>query len=366
MGAVHDNRILLSTSFGSFEELAALVHAWDTDFRQLRRSEGGHRLLHVEVDGLLMSRAQFGCHVNQRGATPRGFRTYALLEESCPPVYWFGRKVGPDDLLIFPDNGEIEAISRPGFCHHTVPIMTDELADFFERAGGPDLNRLLGPEDTVISLAPERSRQLRAHLRKVSFDPAKLKRSLAICDAYRDRLFAILLEVFCDKAGRDLPRGRRQQSHRLRSVVRMLQDRRNEPQRIADFCASVGLPERSLNEMFRRELGMSPGAFVKGSRLYGVHRELWLGDPSRLRVSDVANSWGFWHMGQFAADYKRFFGERPSDTLRHSRMSPPRRKTSLHRHWLIGLMTAQGRLEPVGKSQSCRSIGFCRRMTGDH
>ncbi|MFV2073945.1 MAG: helix-turn-helix domain-containing protein, partial [Thermoanaerobaculales bacterium] len=35
-------------------------------------------------------------------------------------------------------------------------------------------------------------------------------------------------------------------------------------------------------------------------------------------VTDVANSWGFWHMGQFAADYRRQFGELPSETLRRA------------------------------------------------
>lgn len=31
--------------------------------------------------------------------------------------------------------------------------------------------------------------------------------------------------------------------------------------------------------------------------------------------ADVANNWGFWHMGRFAADYRKFFGELPSETL---------------------------------------------------
>jgi len=48
----------------------------------------------------------------------------------------------------------------------------------------------------------------------------------------------------------------------------------------------------------------------------GVHRELRRADPSNTRVADVANEWGFWHMGQFVADYRRRFGERPSETLR--------------------------------------------------
>ncbi|UCG61547.1 MAG: helix-turn-helix domain-containing protein [Candidatus Zixiibacteriota bacterium] len=33
-------------------------------------------------------------------------------------------------------------------------------------------------------------------------------------------------------------------------------------------------------------------------------------------IADVANHWGFWHMGQFSADYRRLFGELPLETLR--------------------------------------------------
>jgi hypothetical protein len=32
-------------------------------------------------------------------------------------------------------------------------------------------------------------------------------------------------------------------------------------------------------------------------------------------VSAVANRWGFWHLGQLAADYRNLFDELPSETL---------------------------------------------------
>jgi len=43
-------------------------------------------------------------------------------------------------------------------------------------------------------------------------------------------------------------------------------------------------------------------------------------------VADVANRHGFWHMGQFAKDYRKTFGELPSETLKRSRVeNRPRR-----------------------------------------
>jgi AraC family ethanolamine operon transcriptional activator len=49
--------------------------------------------------------------------------------------------------------------------------------------------------------------------------------------------------------------------------------------------------------------------------LNGVHRDLRKANLDGKRISDVANDWGFWHMGQFAADYKKLFGELPSEIL---------------------------------------------------
>jgi AraC family ethanolamine operon transcriptional activator len=35
-------------------------------------------------------------------------------------------------------------------------------------------------------------------------------------------------------------------------------------------------------------------------------------------IIELAGIQGFWHMGQFAADYRRIYGELPSDTLKRN------------------------------------------------
>lgn len=319
--SVPSNAILTSRAFSSFEELAAIAHSWNADFRQISSYEGKHQVLQVMLDGVLMSRARFECHVDQRGNAPRNLRTFALLEEDCEPMSWFGRRVGPDALLVFPTHGEIEVFSRPGFCNYAFSVATDDLAEFFERCGGPDLNRVLGSEDTVVPLAPAHLQRLRTHLRKISFTRSTLRRSLALFDAYREKLFALLLEIFRSKAAAYPSRDNQAQRQVIRDVVAVAESFRDERLSLEDLCMALKVPERTLNETFKRELGISPAAFIKGHRMFGAHRDLWRANPSQVRVSDVANSRGFWHMGQFAADYRRFFGELPRDTLK--RCSPP-------------------------------------------
>jgi AraC-like DNA-binding protein len=308
------NRLLLRRKFDSFEELAALARHWSADFRQLSGSETCHEVLQVVMDGVLMSRGRFGCHVQQYGNTPPGSRTFALLENDCPPVHWFGRLVSPGDLMIFPAGGEIDAVNRPGFHVQTFCVVMDELGDFLERAKRVAV-KFPGPDPTVIPLPYEYHQKLQRHLRQVSFDPRVLERSLTLYDAYRDRLFELLVDLFSEQVGTALHSGARVRKDLISRVIAMVETSRDERFSVSTWSAHAGVPERTLRAVFRRELGMSPASFAKGYRLSRVHRDLWHARPNRSRVSDIANAWGFWHMGQFADDYRKQFGELPNQTL---------------------------------------------------
>jgi len=47
-------------------------------------------------------------------------------------------------------------------------------------------------------------------------------------------------------------------------------------------------------------------------------------DQAQKKVADVANEWGFWHLGQLAKGYQNWFGELPSDTCARSHGTNPR------------------------------------------
>ena len=85
----------------------------------------------------------------------------------------------------------------------------------------------------------------------------------------------------------------------------------------ANRLAAIGqVSLRTLQEAFRRYVGMSPMAYVHEVRLQRVHRQLRAAAPGTTTVTDVAHEWGFVHLGRFARRYRERFGESPSQTLR--------------------------------------------------
>jgi AraC-like DNA-binding protein len=101
----------------------------------------------------------------------------------------------------------------------------------------------------------------------------------------------------------------------MKRALKIIEEMIDEPPTVQDLCRIAGASERLLRYAFLERFGISPKAYLLAIRLNGVRRELRGADPSSTKIIDVANRWGFWHMGQFAADYRRLFGELPSETL---------------------------------------------------
>ena len=109
-----------------------------------------------------------------------------------------------------------------------------------------------------------------------------------------------------------------QRSRAIAKALAYIKESRDECATVTDVCSNTGVALRTLRRAFRERFGIGPKAYLVRRRLSSVRAELVLARAD-ARVADVANRWGFWHMGQFARDYKTMFGELPSETLRSSR-----------------------------------------------
>lgn len=111
----------------------------------------------------------------------------------------------------------------------------------------------------------------------------------------------------------------------VRRAQAWLTERLDLPVTLAELCAHTGVSARALQTAFRTHCGESPMEFLRRERLERVRSELRSaarhGEP--LQVASLAARYGFMHAGRFSTDYRRRFGESPSQTLRgHSDGTP--------------------------------------------
>ena len=85
---------------------------------------------------------------------------------------------------------------------------------------------------------------------------------------------------------------------------------------VSELCTELATSRRALQIGFQEVLGVGPHAYIRAVSLNGVRSHLKNAGSPYVSVQDAAAAYGFWHMSQFAVDYRQLFGERPSDTLK--------------------------------------------------
>ena len=81
------------------------------------------------------------------------------------------------------------------------------------------------------------------------------------------------------------------------------------------------MPGRTLLKHFKDHHGVSPMHHWRNRRFARV-REALQRARDDASVTDVAMAWGFYHLGRFAIEYTRRFGESPRDTRGRQTQAP--------------------------------------------
>lgn len=105
-------------------------------------------------------------------------------------------------------------------------------------------------------------------------------------------------------------------SRSVRLAMAACESNPQEPLTVTDMARCAGVSIRSLQDGFKKYVGMSPTDYLRNVRLNRVREELLAERTFDSSIADIAFSWGFTHLGRFAKIYHERFGELPSETIR--------------------------------------------------
>ena len=89
----------------------------------------------------------------------------------------------------------------------------------------------------------------------------------------------------------------------------------DEPQQISVLCRTLEVSERTLRKAFHKIHGAPPCRHLRMKRLSEARRALRAADCKRVTVTEIATGFGFLELGRFSVEYRKMFGESPSQTL---------------------------------------------------
>ena len=307
----------LSVGFSSIEELSQALDGlgWESDLLRLDNSEGESVLRARATSRCMLSRFEFSSRIHQRAVPLKGFDTFSLLGDSKAPASFSGQHMDHQALAFMDGQNGLDAISEVEFSGYTIALRREWLEELAEQHG------LAAPGDSAWRWQPGQilannpgAEPLRNSMGQC-FTPAfaaGTSRSNREFIEYDLPLMILRAGSANFKPGVSNINARTRVRHRALAYLR---SRHRRAVTVHELCEATACSISTLERAFRDEFGVSPKQYMLRDRLSGARRAL-MDEPLERSITNVAGDWDFGHMGKFARDYRRAFGELPSETRR--------------------------------------------------
>ena len=273
------------------------------------------RLMSAQLGVSRVSWGSYSMPLLARGEMPGDKVTLGFVFEGEEPCLLNGQELSTPQPVLLTEGAEFHYRLPRGWQGLSFELPREEA----ERAG------LELPEEGVARPAaePQRSRSAERELASIVerlrdvalgspeiHDPAAYLRQIE--SQLLDFFSATLTNAPISRLARATGPVRRMQL--VRRATDIMSARLGEPLRVGAICRDIGCDWKTLERAFVTFNGVSPKQFLTMARLSTARRKL-LGAPPDATVTSVALSCGMHHLGRFSSDYRRVFGEFPSETL---------------------------------------------------
>jgi len=223
-------------------------------------------------------------------------------------------------LGFFPPGALFDGTAPAGYANANLTVPTETLHAALGRHY-PEIPDTVLKRGAAMRVGPIEQKRLRALLdllkqaiqtEATSFDSEVVRRTV---ERELTGAFVAALHSGCDSLVPPPTHRVANRQHQLRKARDYLTEHLREPVYLDDLSRALGLCHRAVESLFHDFYRVSPLKLLRHQRLHGARRALQHATPETGLVKRIALEWGFLHLGHFAGDYRRFFGESPSQTL---------------------------------------------------
>ncbi|MCU0779119.1 MAG: helix-turn-helix domain-containing protein [Akkermansiaceae bacterium] len=307
--------------FADCDQLSELVSSGEVQFIQLGSGPCKASMMRIDLDGFYLLLTEVSNRTACHTASRKGVRVIHIPLRWSGSLHWNGRTLERSGVIVWGDSCDY---CRVGGDVRTVALIIDEAAirERIEIWAGSSHGLWDSLDGHMLADTPA-SRHFAEVIAWVVGLAARGSGSLgvpAVRAQLSERLLLALVNAV-EAQGESLVVGPPIARDRTRIVRQMTDHLLAYPDRVvqlSDLCQLTGYSARSIAHACQTVLETSPMRYLKQLRLNQARILLREGTRDRTTVSECAYFAGFSHLGRFSADYRRMFGESPSQTLDRS------------------------------------------------
>lgn len=300
-----------------FDEQATLLEGWHQHYAQLSSGNFEGTIVELRFDDINLFAESTSQALFQNGQLEEGVCAVGIPLRTGEAGTFCGETMREGMAHLFSGSDGFEFYSPSRLVMGGIVAPESALPEWLIEKRNGDRRARLKP------VVPDVMREAGAFLSMV-FSLCKHRPALLQSENFRKQLrsgvLCCLVDILDDSQATPIAVG--PSLHKRWNLVRQAREILQEADGgtdIEQLCRELGVSRRTLQYSFQEQVGMNPVAYLRAQRLNGVRQMLKQG----LGVTDAATAWGFWHFGHFSQEYKKLFGELPSETLRRYAGSLP-------------------------------------------
>jgi AraC family transcriptional regulator, ethanolamine operon transcriptional activator len=321
----HIEPLVVTRQFDDIDTCAKVINAFGVTANQLTPGHFVGNINFADFGDVKFIHVTSNQAVTFRGPkSPHDVTFATMLQANQAQVLSHGYPIKKQDIFGFDPRGETNMITGKD-THVVIARLSLPLFQSLAEQMGYNLGQKFLRQN-LIRLHPSSFRQLRAYYQQITQILVE-EPSLLMQPQMKTLVVEDFLPLLINTLGKTVPQNRnRPKTLRRYSIVKkaeeIAQSYSDRPLTLKQLCDDLETSSSALCYGFQDIFGLSPIAYLKIQRLNGVRRTLINADPKITMVMQVAHQWGFWSAGHFCRDYKKMFGELPSETLQSYSYTP--------------------------------------------
>jgi AraC family transcriptional regulator, ethanolamine operon transcriptional activator len=304
--------------FELFEHLAAFYTGWNIQVEQRSEGKFSGAVKLARTPRLYVVEGSFSQSISVLGDSNANDYCFYFVEPASSKAHWWGRRLESQGIVALGPNTPAAYINGRN---------TKTLGIAFDRGFLSDgMHSLVGQRNCFdregwsfsqprLELTSRAARTLRQFLTDTSKDPTLLGTAEGLMreEACLMSMLEALLpseQLSGEKLAIDV------RVRLTNTAEELMRSSLCQPLSAVEIATTLDVNSRTLRKAFKDRYGIGPTIYYKLLRLNAVRSRLRSTAADESTIAQVAREFSFHHLGNFASDYVRLFGELPSMTKR--------------------------------------------------
>jgi len=303
--------LVIRTSRSDPEEVPRHTHGWKIDINEMTKQPFEVDIRAVHTSHLQLSLMRYHTAAMIDGGYPEGTVIFSSIGTEGL-IHEKNRRYATHDLIVLDDRKPFDLVVSSPCSIYTIAIEREILEREFESFFKQPFARVYREED--IYLEPAQCEAFRTLFREQMEQLEVFSEREVSGEEYAAMEIEILKTLFSSFLFR--PKRISYLPRYIREGRTLLEEHIGAPYTIADLAEELGISQRTLQHGFKHYLGFTPKEYQQYIRLNAIRKTILNVKDPAATLSGIAAKYNYSHSGHFSAEYKKFFGESPSETLR--------------------------------------------------